>query len=104
MNRETAIKNEILLELSRHPQALVWNSPCGTFRSMTDPSRVIRIGPPGRADLIGVIGGRAVAIEVKTSTGRLRVEQERWRDAFQARGGIWVLARSVDDALMGVGL
>jgi len=97
LNRETAIKNRILIELGRDPRVLAWNSPCGVFRAFDDPARVVRIGPAGRADLQGVVDGRALAIEVKTSTGRLRKEQEAWRDAFISRGGVWLLCRDAGE-------
>ncbi len=38
------------------------------------------------------------SIEVKSSTGRVRPEQQQWIDAVQAAGGIAGVARSVEDA------
>jgi hypothetical protein len=102
MQREGAIKNSILLALGEQGDVLAWNAPCGVFRSFDDPQRIVRVGPPGRADILGVCNGRAIAIEVKTATGRLRPDQERWRDAFTQRGGVWVLARSAEDAMEAV--
>lgn len=99
MQKETAIKNAILLALGDREDVLAWNAPVGTFRAFDDPSRVVRVGPAGRADIIGVVAGRALAIEVKTPTGRLRPDQERWRDEFEKVGGLWVLARSPEEAL-----
>lgn len=99
MQKETAIKNAILLALGDREDALAWNAPVGTFRAFDDPSRVIRIGPVGRADIIGVVAGRALAIEVKTATGRLHADQQRWREAFEKVGGLWVLARSPEEAM-----
>jgi hypothetical protein len=64
----------------------------------------------GSADLIGwrtvtitpEMVGQQVAvftsIEVKTSTGRVKPEQQQWLDAVQAAGGIAGVARSVEDA------
>jgi len=53
---------------------------------------------PGIADIIGVtFDGRALAVECKSNKGRLSKAQEIFRAAWIARGGLYVLARSVDD-------
>jgi hypothetical protein len=41
--------------------------------------------------------GRAFAIEVKTEKGKQRLAQAAWQSAWEKRGGIYVLARSVED-------
>ena len=41
--------------------------------------------------------GRAFAIEVKTARGQQREAQKNWQKAWEKRGGIYVLARSVED-------
>lgn len=41
--------------------------------------------------------GRMFVIEVKTKTGRLSPEQEKWRAVLEAKGVIYILARSLDD-------
>jgi hypothetical protein len=53
----------------------------------------------GFADLIVLSEGRALFLEVKSKTGRLRPTQIAFRDAVRAHGFSWALARSVDDAL-----
>jgi hypothetical protein len=54
----------------------------------------------GGSDIIGIApDGRFLAVEVKTTTGRLRPEQQRFIDAVNAKGGIAGVARSVEDAL-----
>jgi hypothetical protein len=69
------------------------------------------VGGKGAGDLLGwrtititpeMVGQRIAvftSIEVKTPTGRLRLEQQQWLDAVQAAGGIAGVARSVEDAL-----
>lgn len=51
----------------------------------------------GIPDLLAIRGGRCVAIEVKTQTGRLSPYQERFRDDWQRAGGEFVVARSCND-------
>jgi len=65
----------------------------------------------GSADLIGwrsvtitpSMVGQTVAIftsiEVKSSSGRVKPEQQRWLNAVQAAGGIAGVVRSVEDAM-----
>ncbi len=54
---------------------------------------------PGFADLMVISGGRVLFLELKSPKGRLRVEQEAFRDAVLAQGFGWALVRSLDDAL-----
>ena len=54
---------------------------------------------PGFADLVILSEGRALFLELKSVKGRLRPEQEGFRDAVIAQGFGWALVRSVDDAL-----
>lgn len=53
----------------------------------------------GFADLMVIAGGRVLFLELKAPKGRLRPEQEAFRDALLAQGFGWALVRSLDDAL-----
>jgi hypothetical protein len=48
---------------------------------------------------LGAECGRALAIEVKSQKGALRAEQRAFRKAWEARGGLYIVARCVDDVL-----
>jgi hypothetical protein len=54
---------------------------------------------PGFADLLVISEGRVLFLEVKSAKGRLRPQQDAFRDAVLAQGFSWALVRSVDDAL-----
>lgn len=54
---------------------------------------------PGFSDLLVLEGGRALFLEVKSQTGRLRPSQEAFRDAVQAQGFAWALVRSQDEVI-----
>jgi hypothetical protein len=54
---------------------------------------------PGFADLLVICDGRVLFLELKAPKGRLRPEQEAFRDAVLAQGFGWALVRSLDDAL-----
>ena len=104
------LKNDILIALGQRPDILIENNPTGVFRSFYRQAK-IRVGVPGRPDITGTWSvpidkspsaryvGLAFAIEVKTGSGRLGPQQRRWRDRFEALGGHYVLARSVEDAV-----
>ena len=53
----------------------------------------------GFADLMLLHDGRVLFLEVKAPKGRLRPDQEVFRDAVLAQGFGWALIRTLDDAL-----
>ena len=66
------------------------------------PGRFVRFGKPGSPDIIGIIkecngNGRFFGIECKSSTGRQSAEQKKFEKNCVRNGGLYVLARSVDD-------
>ena len=53
---------------------------------------------PGVADIIGSTSkGRALAVETKGSNGKQSEEQKIFESDWIARGGLYVLARGIDD-------
>lgn len=52
---------------------------------------------PGVADILAVWRGWALAIEVKSETGKVRPEQQEWLSAWRQAGGHSVVARRVED-------
>jgi hypothetical protein len=90
---------------------------CRLFRNNTGTLRDINGRPvtfglcKGSADLIGWTSrtitpemvGQQIAvftsIEVKSSSGRVKPEQQQWLNAVQAAGGIAGVARSVGEAM-----
>lgn len=51
----------------------------------------------GMPDIVCVIAGRYIGIEVKSETGRQRAEQLDWQRKIEKAGGTYVLARSWKD-------
>ena len=98
--------NKYLLHFSG-AGAMVWRNNTGKFRSLTDPQRIVAVGQVGSADIIGVqpvtitadmvgkVIGQAIAIEVKTPTGKQSQEQKNWQQAFEQHGGIYILGRGL---------
>ena len=90
---ENAVTRVILAYLRMHGALLV-RVQSGTIRS---GQYFIHGAEPGTADLIGVYRGRAIAIEVKTKTGRMQKSQVEWSERWKAAGGIYLVARDIHD-------
>lgn len=115
MNPETKLMNLILIELSK-AGCTVWRVETagawvgrqihkdGSTVTLAN-ARMFRTGLcTGGSDIIGIgPKGRFIAIEVKTRTGRVSPEQQRFIDAVNKAGGIAGVARSVGDALELIG-
>ena len=67
-----------------------------------DPNgRPIHVGRAGVGDQIGTINGRAVACEVKVGRDRQREDQEKFQAAWEAAGGVYVIAKDGDVTVLG---
>ena len=106
MLKEKNIQNASLLAIGSDPDVLAMRLQSGVFRSMDDPSRIVKVGTPGVSDSIAIVKvvitpdmvGKTVAVcaaaEFKTLKGKQRDAQVRWEQAFQKRGGRYRLIRS----------
>lgn len=101
-NAETDIHNRILIALTQrfHPIGVFWRQNAGRVRS--DRGAWVQLGPPGISDIVGLIQGRSVFVEVKTDTGKQRTGQEAFQRAVEKAGGLYLVARSPDEALAGL--
>lgn len=101
MSTEARIQSEILLRLGSRDDVVLWRNSVGVAVPMSGdaPQRYGQVGSP---DLMGSVTVRgvavALAVEVKSGTGRVRPEQERWIKGHLARGWIVFVARSADEA------
>ena len=103
MKTETDIMNEIRLALSA---AGHMNFRANVGKVKMADGRWFSTGlPDGFSDLFGFrkTDAKIFFIEVKTPTGRLRKDQERFLTAMNQRGAIVGVARSTEDALRIVG-
>jgi hypothetical protein len=99
---EHAVQQAILARLGAVPGMLVWRNNVGAgFNAM---GQMVRYGVTGSADVLIVAGptGRFFALEVKSAVGRPTARQEAWGRAVQAAGGVYLVVRSVDEALAGL--
>lgn len=116
---EKAILNETLVALSALPKTMVWRNNTGlawqgvelrarvgsTIRVtegmvILEDARPVKFGLPGSSDILGAHCGRPIAVECKTSTGRQSTQQQRFEKAWTAAGGIYILNRSAEEAVL----
>jgi len=93
----TELVNQILIEITAMPGVMAWKNSTGV--GVTQARTVVRFGLKGSADILGVFRGRALAIEAKTGKGRQHGKQPEFQAKFQECGGLYILARSVADAV-----
>lgn len=55
--------------------------------------------PAGAADLGGIYRGRCLQVEVKARTEQ-SPDQANWQRMIESQGGIYILARSVNDIVL----
>lgn len=95
---ESQLQDAIRLALGRDQGVLLFRNNIG--HAIMHGHRVtFGVGGPGGADLIGILDGRPLAIEVKSPTGRQSEEQRRFEQLWRARGGIYLMPRSVEQAI-----
>lgn len=92
---EREIQNAILRAFATRPDLRLWRANVGVARA---GRRLVRFGVPGQADLTGILpGGLRLEIEVKSAGGRQSPEQRDYQRLIERFGGVYVLARCVDD-------
>ena len=92
---EKQIQNAILRVFGTDPQLRLWRANVGVARI---GRRIVRFGIPGQADLTGILpGGLRLEIEVKSANGRQSTEQHAFQRMIERFGGLYILARSVED-------
>lgn len=73
----------------------------GRTRTLTDHRYIPSTTKKGTPDLLGVSPkGKALSIEVKFSkSDRLRPEQIEYKNKWEAAGGVFIIARTLDDII-----
>lgn len=102
MNAEQRTQKAILDYLSLYPNQIdVWRQNTGAAKYRSGgKTRFIRFSIPGAADITGILAdGRRIEIEVKSPKGRQSRVQHRFQERIERKGGIYILARSVDDVM-----
>ena len=98
---EAVLQRLILARLNLLPGVKVWRSNTGARQ--VAGGRVIRFGVRGQGDISGVgPNGIRIEVEVKTATGRLTPDQLAFGELMKKHGAVYVVARSLEDALAAV--
>lgn len=93
---EHQIQNEILATFGTRNDMRIWRQNTGAALTKNG---MVRFGVPGQADITGLLipSGRRLEIEVKDAKGRQRESQKLFQKMIEKSGGIYILARSVED-------
>ena len=59
----------------------------------------IKFGTPGASDIVCVVKGFYIAIEVKDHKGKQDPDQLEFQKALEKSGGYYILARSLEDVM-----
>jgi len=99
---EAVIQHDTLLAVSAIPGVVVWRANSGKawVKLSEHRYRPIQVNIPGCPDIIGWLpDGRFLGIEAKSATGRIRVEQRVFWANLVGAGGVYLVARSADEAV-----
>jgi hypothetical protein len=93
---ESLVVKAVLAALKLHA-GVAWAQRMNVVSQRID-QRYVRAGFVGLSDIIGqMTDGRFLAIECKSSTGRLTDNQAAFLDTVRRHGGVAFMARAVDD-------
>ncbi len=89
----------ILLAWGAHQQVRLWRANAGqAWVPTASGARPVQMNVPGCADLIGIgPGGKFLGIETKSATDAMRESQKNFRAMVERLGGIYIVARCVED-------
>ena len=93
--RESEIQKDILDYLYYKPGLFWRNQPNGLMSKRRKATSKHSFN--GVSDILGILKGRFIAIEVKTSTGKPSKEQVDFIAQVNALGGKAFIARSIED-------
>lgn len=71
--------------------------PAGTV--VIRQPQMVKFGEAGQNDLMGIVHGRFVGVEIKSESGRQRTEQANWETAVRRAGGVSFVSRSPEHAV-----
>ncbi len=100
---ESSVQSAIIAYLAFRPDFFWFRVNTGATKFGKD---FVRFGTRGAADLLGLLApaGRLVGIECKREIGgELSAHQEAWGANVVAHGGIYIVARDVQDVIDGLG-
>jgi len=96
MMTEAQLVHVIQITFGARPGLRIWRNNTGATGT---GNSFVRFGLEGSADFLGILAptGRFLAIECKTLKGRQTEAQKAFQAMVERMGGLYVLARSVED-------
>lgn len=105
------VENQVTAACFKYLQlqgAFVWRNQSRTFQVPGKGGRMrpMFVGTPGSPDIMGILpGGRFIGVECKRPLGPKgghggsvqSADQQRWQNECERVGGLYVLARGIDD-------
>lgn len=86
----------VILDYLKVQRCFFWRNNVGGAKY---GDRFVRFGEKGSPDIFVVDAGRIYGIEVKADKGQQNPNQKAWAENFQKYGGIYIIARSLEDVL-----
>lgn len=97
--READIQQAIRLALGLVPGLVLFRNNIGaTMHPGTSRPVHYGVGGKGGSDLIGLLNGRFVALEIKRPGGRVTAEQLGFIEVVRNNGGFAAIVHSIDEA------
>jgi hypothetical protein len=73
---------------------------CYVWRNNSGRRGRVAFGKEGSSDILGCTSyGRMICVECKTLSGKLSDPQKAFKSDIEQRGGLFIVARTVDDIL-----
>lgn len=94
--KESDIQRAII-EFLAFKRIFHYRNNSGAFKR--DDGHFYRFGAKGSPDIVCVLEGRFIGIEVKGPTGRQSDDQIEFQRRLEEAGGRYILARSIDDVM-----
>jgi hypothetical protein len=91
---EKFLQNNILDWLNASTSGMFWQNDSVGIKGR---KRCNKYRPNGVSDILGVISGQFIAIEVKSPTGKLLQSQIEFSQRFRRAGGEYYVIRSLED-------
>lgn len=102
---ESLLKDRVvrrLKKLEAEGKLVFWRSNAGI--GFTKSGFMITFGRKGLPDLMVLMGGRFIGIELKSKTGTLEASQKELRPLLEAQGCAYHVIRSVEDLTSAINL
>jgi hypothetical protein len=99
MKASDVLTNDLRVALSAKYGRGAYFDRYNVIAMQTDTRGMIKSCQKGTADLLGVIKGYAVAIEVKAGKDRQRESQKNFQECWERAGGVYLICRNVEETM-----